>query len=206
MRWTAVIPVKRLSVAKSRLRMTGMDPRGRRALALALAVDTVGAVCRCAAVRRVVVVTDDAEATTALEPLGVTVVADQPDAGLNPALAHGAAQAATLAPGDGIAVLSADLPALRPAELADALRMAAGYPRAFLPDAAGTGTTLLTARPGVSLDPRYGPGSRAAHRDSGAVELPGNFPSLRRDVDTPGDLAEAARLGLGNATATLVRR
>ncbi|HEX5493662.1 MAG TPA: 2-phospho-L-lactate guanylyltransferase [Mycobacteriales bacterium] len=206
MRWTAVIPVKRLAAAKTRLQVAGMDAADRRALALALAVDTVGAVCGCAAVRRVMVVTDDVEAAMTLEPLGVTVVGDEPDAGLNPALAHGATQAARLAPGDGVAVLSADLPALRAAELAGALRVASAHPRAFLPDAAGTGTTLLTARPGVPLDPRYGPDSRAAHRDSGAVELPGRWPSLRRDVDTPGDLAEAARLGLGSATRGLVRR
>lgn len=204
--WTVVVPVKRLAVAKTRLHMAGLGAKDHRALALALAVDTVSAVRDCPVVDRVVVVTDDAEATGALEALGATVISDEPDAGLNPALAHGAARAAGLAPGHGVAVLSADLPALRSAELAEALGVAAGHPRAFLPDAAGTGTTLLTARPGIALDPRYGPDSRAAHRASGAVELPGRWPSLRRDVDTPADLADAARLGLGAATRALVAR
>ena len=98
-------------------------------------------------------------------------------------------------------MLSADLAALRPAELAAALAAAEEWPRAFVPDAAGAGTTLLTARPGVGLDARYGAGSRAAHRDSGAVELAGDWPSLRRDVDTPADLAAATALGVGPATS-----
>lgn len=204
MRWSVVVPVKRLALAKTRLQEAGRAAESHRALALALAVDTVSAALACPAVARVVVVTDDAEAASALARTGASVVGDEPDAGLNPALRHGARQAVLLAPGDGVAVLSSDLPALRPDELAAALRAAGEQPRAFVPDAAGTGTTLLTARPGVALEPRYGKESRAAHRASGAVELHGDWPSLRRDVDTPADLAEAARLGLGGATRAIV--
>jgi 2-phospho-L-lactate guanylyltransferase len=103
-------------------------------------------------------------------------------------------------------VLTADLPALRPAELEAALRVAASVPgRAFVPDAPGTGTTLLAAPPGVSLDPRFGPESAARHLASRARRLEGDWPSLRRDVDTAADLAEAERLGLGPHTAALRR-
>lgn len=201
MRWSVVVPVKRLPAAKTRLRNGRWAPADHAALALALAVDTVRAAAGCPAVARVLVVTDDAEAGRAVGALGAVVVRDEPDAGLNPALAHGAAAAGRLAPADGVAVLSADLPALRPAELAAALAAAAGADRAFVPDAAGTGTTLLAAAPGAALDPRYGPDSRAGHRGSGAVELIGDWPSLRRDVDTPADLAAAAALGVGPATS-----
>lgn len=200
MRWSVVVPVKRLPVAKSRLADPRRAPADHAALALALALDTVRAAAGSAAVARVVVVTDDADAGRAVRTLDAVVVRDEPDAGLNPALVHGASAAQRLAPEDGVAVLSADLPALRPAELTAALSAAAGTSRAFVPDAAGTGTTLLAAGPGTALDPRYGPGSRAGHRASGAVELAGDWPSLRRDVDTAADLAEAAALGLGPAT------
>ncbi len=92
--------------------------------------------------------------------------------------------------------LTGDLPALRPADLALAL---AGLPvrarRGFVPDAAGTGTALLAAPPGVALDPRFGPGSAAAHAASGAVRLDGGWPTLRQDVDTAADLAAAPRWG-----------
>lgn len=194
------MPVKRLEVAKSRLYAPGRPRPEHAALALALTLDTVRAAGANPAVARVVVVTDDPEAAEAVRAAGAVVVADEPDAGLNPALAHGAARAAALAPGDGVALLSADLPALRPAELAAALEAAAAHPRSFVPDAAGSGTTLLAAVPGVPPDPRFGAGSAAAHRGSGAVPLDGPWPSLRRDVDTPADLAAAAALGLGPAT------
>lgn len=195
-----VVPVKRLDVAKTRLYAPGRARPDHEALALALALDTVAAALAAAPVARVVVVTDDREAAAGVRSCGALVVGDAPGAGLNPALAHGAAAAAELAPGTAVAVLSADLPALRPAELAAALEAAAACPRAFVADATGTGTTLLAAAAGVRLDPRFGPGSAGVHRASGAVALDGSWPSLRRDVDTAADLVAAGRLGLGPAT------
>lgn len=202
--WSLVMPVKRLAVAKSRLRST-LPAVDHDALVLAICLDTVLAALDCRAVARVVVVTDDERAGAALQGAGALIVADEPDAGLNPALQHGAAAAALLAPRDPVAVLSADLPALRPAELADALAAAGEHHRAFVADAAGTGTTLLAAAPGQPLHAAYGTDSRAAHAAAGAVELTGDWPSLRRDVDTAADLRAAAALGLGPHTATLFR-
>lgn len=201
MRWSIVIPVKRLPLAKTRLYDGSRPQAAHRRLALALAVDTVAAALACHAVHRVVAVTDDPDAASELAGRGATVVPDLPDRGLNAAITYGASRATAFDPADGIAVLSADLPALRPAELAGALARAAAYPRSFLPDAAGTGTALLAAWPGTALEPRFGIGSCAAHRASGAVELRGDWPSLRLDVDTTDDLAAAANLGLGPATA-----
>ena len=98
--------------------------------------------------------------------------------------------------------MAADLPALGAAELARALGEAAHARQAFVADTAGTGTTLYTAGPGVVFSPRFGPGSREAHRSAGAVELllPG-LDGLRRDVDTIADLRDAARIGLGPHTS-----
>ena len=63
--WTAVIPVKRLSAAKSRLR--GAVPAARHAdLALAMVRDTVTSVLAGAAVAELLVVTDDPEAAVAV--------------------------------------------------------------------------------------------------------------------------------------------
>ncbi len=195
-----MVPVKRLQVAKTRLDAPGRPRPDHAALVLALAVDTVAAAVAAGAVARVLVVTDDPTAAAAVRAAGAVVVRDEPDAGLNPALAYGATRALGADPAAGVALLSADLPALRPAELSAALAAAAGHPRSFVPDAAGDGTTLLATRPGVAVDPRYGAGSAAAHLASGAVGLAGDWPSLRRDVDTAADLLAAAGLGLGPAT------
>jgi 2-phospho-L-lactate/phosphoenolpyruvate guanylyltransferase len=227
--WAVVLPVKRLAAGKSRLRgaVTGVP---HEQLALALVLDTAAAALASPAVARVVAVTDDPEAAEALAALGAHTVPDPPGAGLNAAFAHGA----SLVAGAPVAALAGDLPALRPAELAAALRAAehlqartqaqaqargatagpgAAAPatggatgaRRFAADADGTGTVLLTVPPGGDLDPRFGPGSAAAHAASGAVPLDGAWPGLRRDVDTAADLAAAAALGLGPHTAELLR-
>jgi 2-phospho-L-lactate/phosphoenolpyruvate guanylyltransferase len=203
--WSLVIPVKVLARAKSRL--AAHAGASRSALALAMAADTVSAAVACPAVCAVVVVTDDAEAASVLGALGAVVVADEPEGGLNPALTHGAAIAAARWPASGTGALAADLPAVRPGELDHGLRAAAGWPEAFVPDAAGTGTTMYTARPGVAFQPRFGPGSAGRYRSAGAAELllP-DAPGLRRDVDTPDDLLGAAALGLGPRTAALEAR
>jgi hypothetical protein len=93
--WSVVIPVKVLARAKSRL--AGLAGPARSELALAMAADTVRAAAACPVVATVVVVTDDPAAASALGALGAWVVADEPDAGLNPALAHGAAMAGVVA-------------------------------------------------------------------------------------------------------------
>jgi 2-phospho-L-lactate/phosphoenolpyruvate guanylyltransferase len=197
--WSLVIPVKVLALAKSRL--TGLAGPHRAQLALAMAADTVAAAAACRAVGPVIVVTDDPAAAAELSGLGALVLPDQPGDGLNPALAFGAAYAADRWPGRGRAGMAADLPALGADELGRALAGAAEVQQAFVADAAGTGTTLYTAGPGIAFSPRFGPGSRAAHRSAGAVELliPG-LDGLRRDVDTVADLEDAARIGLGPRT------
>jgi 2-phospho-L-lactate guanylyltransferase len=194
------VPLKPLALAKSRLApAAGAD---RPALALAFAMDTVAGALACAAVRSVVVVTDDPRAASELSALGARILPDSPAAGLNAALAHGARTVRGRRPGAAVAALNAYLPALRPGELQRVLDTAAAFPRAFLADAAGIGTTLLSAAPDVELDPSFGGPSRLRHSASGAAEilLPG-VETVRRDVDTGADLRAAALLGLGRYTS-----
>jgi 2-phospho-L-lactate guanylyltransferase len=203
-RWCLVVPVKRLALAKTRLAPVAGPHRAD--LALAFALDTVEAALGCDLVRAVVAVTDEPDAAGALAGLGATVVADEPDAGLNPALVHGAVVARAAHPDCGVGALSADLPALRQGELATALLEAAGRDVSFVRDAGGDGTTLLLARHGVAFEPRFGTGSARQHAEAGAVELTGDLTSVRRDVDTEHDLAVAAALGLGPRSRAVVGR
>jgi 2-phospho-L-lactate/phosphoenolpyruvate guanylyltransferase len=200
--WSVLMPVKVLVQAKSRL--AGLAGSRRGELALALACDTAAAVLGCDRAARTVVITDDPVAGTALAELGAVVVPDEPRDGLNAALRYGAAHVCARWPGSGLAALSADLPALRPAEIGRALRAASAWPSAFVADAAGDGTTLYTAAPGVAFRPAFGLRSRARHAAGGATELDlAGVPGLRRDVDTPADLSDAAGLGLGPRSAPL---
>jgi 2-phospho-L-lactate guanylyltransferase len=158
-------------------------------------------------VRDVAVVTDDALAARRLAALGARIVPDAPRAGLNAALTHGATVVRAFRPDAPLAALNADLPALRPPELARVLDAAAEFPRAFLPDAAAIGTTLLTAAPGSALRPGFGTDSRARHRASGAEELRLDaVDSVRQDVDTGEDLRAALALGVGPRPAAAAAR
>ncbi|MFD7938040.1 2-phospho-L-lactate guanylyltransferase [Streptomyces sp. NPDC059755] len=206
MQWTLVIPLKPLALAKSRLADTATDGL-RPGLALAFAEDTVAAALASPAVRDVAVVTDDALAGRVLAALGARIVADEPRGGLNAALTHGAAAVRAFRPDSPLAALNADLPALRPSELARVLEAALEFPRSFLPDAAGIGTTLLAVAAGRELLPEFGTDSRARHRTSGAVELrPEGVDSVRQDVDTGEDLRAALSLGVGPRTAAAAAR
>ncbi|HTI26311.1 MAG TPA: 2-phospho-L-lactate guanylyltransferase [Kutzneria sp.] len=197
-----VVPVKRLDRAKSRLVGAADggvgDPRAHADLVVAVALDTILAASAADGVRDVVVVTSDPMLTAVLRAEGIRCVAEA-EPGLNEAYRHGASVLGGSGPGRHVGALQADLPALRSAELAAAIAAADGK-RAFVPDRQGTGTTLLIGAPDEPLDPRFGVGSAEAHRASGAIELIGDWPSLRCDVDTEADLAVAAQLGLGART------
>ena len=198
---TVVVPLKPPSEGKSRLAPAVGSLRPQ--LALAFALDTVAAARRCPAVTRVVAVCDDEQAAAQLALAGAVVIPDAPTAGLNAALEQGARYARTVLGAGAVAAMSADLPALRPAELARVLGAAGAHPRAFLADTQGVGTTLLSAGAGVPLLPAFGGESRTAHAASGAVELRlDDVASVRRDVDTGADLRVALALGAGRHTLT----
>jgi 2-phospho-L-lactate guanylyltransferase len=188
-----LIPAKALPEAKSRLLPASADDAAHRRLVRAIRADTLAAAGAADGVARVVVVTDRPGEPGAFVQTGT---------GLNAALREAARHAAASWPADGVVALVGDLPALRPVELAAALSAAAEQPRSFVADAPGTGTTLLAARPGIPLDPAFGPGSAARHRARAAGLDAG--PGLRHDVDTAADLDAAATLGLGPATAAVL--
>ncbi|MDQ6937276.1 MAG: 2-phospho-L-lactate guanylyltransferase [Actinomycetota bacterium] len=200
MRWTVIVPMRARAHAKSRLRAASDSDRAHLQLVDAIRHDCVTAL-RCAgAVARVVVV---AEQPAEIEGSGVTVLAEPPAAGLNGALRFAANEAARRWPGDAIAAVVGDLAALRAADIDAALTAAGDFLRAAVLDRQGTGTTMLTARPGCDLDPRFGPGSAQRHRASGAQILLAP-PGLTTDVDTREDLVEAQRIGVGDRTALVL--
>lgn len=201
-KWAIVVPVKRLDAAKTRLQL---DPDVRIELALAIASDTVRAALACPRTAVVIAVSDDERATPVLRALGAVVVPDHPDAGLNPALQHGASVPEVPA-GAGVAALAADLPALRPEDLTDVLEATGQHGIVVVADASGAGTTLLAAAEASRFRPMFGADSRARHVASGAVDLSGSAgSSLRSDVDTMADLTAAHALGLGPATTRVVQ-
>lgn len=190
-----LIPVKPPGIGKTRL--VGVPVEQRVALATAFAIDTVSACLATPGVAHVLVTTDDARFASILTALGADACPDGGH-GLNQALVQAAAEGARRWPGLRPVALCADLPALRPSDLAAALESAAGR-SSYVADAAGTGTTLYAASYD-DFDPRFGVDSAAAHRAAGAEPVAGALPGLRHDVDDLVSLQEAAALGVGPAT------
>lgn len=200
--WVVVVPVKRSAQGKSRLEVPGAD---RAELARAIALDTIEAAARCELVLQVVVVSDDpalARESAAIPALRFVPEGDAQ--GLDAAIATGVH---AIDPGGRMprAALLGDLPALRPADLADALRAAASVDRAVVADAEGTGSTLVTARAGVAWASSFGDGSFARHTALGCAALAiAEASTLRRDVDTAAQLDAALALGVGSRTAAVL--
>lgn len=199
-----VIAVKRLAAAKTRLAPV-FSAATREGVVLAMLIDTITAAAAVPAVQSITVVTPDDVAGEAARQLGARVLPDPTPQGhrnpLNNAIA--AAEEAVRAETSNIVVLQGDLPALQPQELSEAIAAARAYPRSYVGDRHGTGTSALIAL-GVELDPQFGQDSAERHRHSGAIELTGAWPGLRCDIDTPDDLLIARRLGVGATTVQAI--
>lgn len=193
-----VVPVKRLAQAKSRVALGSRELRHE--LALAFSLDTLDAVRRCPGVRAVVVVTDEPQIRRRCLGRHGWIVADDAPSGLNAAIRRGAAVADALHPGTAVAAVMADLPTLRPEELAEALDEAGRHAAAYVADTDGSGTTLLAARRALDLTPCFGPDSARRHDALGAVPVAARVPTLRRDVDTLDDIRLALAMGVGRWT------
>ncbi|MFG3101195.1 hypothetical protein ACGFZL_11850 [Streptomyces sp. NPDC048182] len=141
-------------------------------LAHAFFLDTLCAVRATPGTGPIVVVTGDPLAAEQAGVLGAEVCAEGPDPTPAAAARRGCARAARLAPGTPVALLRADLPALRPADLTTALTRARAHPNAYATDASGTLTTLSTTRFPRVPGPGLGPGSPAHHRARGSYPLP----------------------------------
>ena len=199
MPWSAVVPVKSLAAAKSRLaaRVASED------LALAFAQDTISALLATPQISRVITATADPLVSAWARAAGAEVFDDTNHEGINVAAA--AAAAACIPELDDVLIVLADLPCLTSASLEHVLDAATAHRVSFVADADGTGTTMWCGISGAPVASRFGPQSREAHLQAGAVDLVASDRSAhlalaRRDVDTEDDLAHALALGVGAAT------
>lgn len=198
LRVVAVVPVKPLESAKSRL---ALPAEHRRALALAFALDTVAALAGTAYVVGVLVVTSDETVADRVRRLGARVAHDR-GSGLGTAVRDGLRGASAWHPDAGVAVVPADLPCLTPADVGEVLHAAAADPGrgSFVPDRAGSGTTFVVHAAGLEVRTGYGPASADRHRALGLRPLDDAPRGARHDIDTVEDLLGACALGVGAQT------
>jgi 2-phospho-L-lactate guanylyltransferase len=200
-RWHILIPVRGTTASKTRILPAASDGFRRRELALAFASDAIIAAMTSNAVTEVSVITGDLDAGSLFTDLGATVIPEAGTEGLNAAIRHGLRSVGESHPLWYRAVLMSDVPTLTASDLDAVLELACRYRLGVVPDAAGTGTVMLTAAPGAMPVPHFGIGSHARHRSVGMQSLVTDLSAtLRRDVDTPADLAAAIELGVGPHT------
>jgi 2-phospho-L-lactate/phosphoenolpyruvate guanylyltransferase len=190
MKATAVVPVKRFALAKSRL-APGVDETRKPELVAAMIADVLEAIGRARMIERTIVVSQEPRAAELAAAAGAELVDDFEDASHSAAALAGIAVARS----EGarcVALLPGDCPLLDPRELD---RMLTGVPDpyvAVIPDRHGTGTNALVLAPPGAIEPSFGEGSKERHVEAArAVGIPfgvEELPSLGLDLDTPADI------------------
>lgn len=195
----AIVPVKPLDTAKSRLAGV-LAPPQRRRLMLTMLDDVLGALARTPAVAQTFVVTADAEVARAAASRGLRTIAEPEARGLNAGVKAGL-EAAARARFARALVLPADLPLLSAEDLARLTAGAhpAGRPQVTLvPAADGDGTNALLVAPPDALVPRFGPRSFLSHLGQALgrrLDLQVlHLASVAVDIDTPADLTHLEKL------------
>lgn len=189
MRLHAIVPVKALERAKSRL-APALGPAERRLLALEMLARVLAALGR-APVERVWVVSGDEAVLTMAAARGATPLPETAD--LNPALER-AREAARVAGADAVVVVPADVPLVTPADIAAlAALLADGADVALAPDEAGLGTNALALRAAAGLPFAFGADSAPRHLHAaaarGLIARVHRSPTLALDVDDAPSLA-----------------
>jgi 2-phospho-L-lactate/phosphoenolpyruvate guanylyltransferase len=191
----AIVPVKDLTLAKSRLSSV-LSANERRALVLGLLDRTLEILRSSRVIRASLVVTPDAEVMKLAASLGVESVRETRP-GYNMALNEARLAARRRFPAYAPLVLAPDLPWLSGDDIV-ALAERVVSPRVLViaPDAAGDGTNALAGWPVESL--RFAFGANSCHEHATQATINGwlvemyRSPGTGRDVDTPADLANFA--------------
>jgi 2-phospho-L-lactate guanylyltransferase len=194
-RWV-IVPVKRLTAAKSRLQ-PALSARQRRILAGKLLDHTLKVLRGLKAIEGILVVSKDRAVLAAARKFGALSVPEGKCDGLNRALTRAAAEAVVRG-AEAVMVLPADLPLLSTEDLIRAMRMANLPPFVVVaPDRAEQGTNLLyMAPPGVvrfSFGQRSFQKHRQAARRAGVEPAICRRPALAHDIDRPEDLEDLNR-------------
>jgi 2-phospho-L-lactate/phosphoenolpyruvate guanylyltransferase len=204
--WTAIIPVKPWRIAKSRLAL----PIGlRAALSQAFLLDVLEAVASAAGIDAIVIISAENGVAPVAERYGAVLICEPPSGGfgmLNRSIGVARDWARANTSSASLVVVPSDLPSLTAGSVSDALDVLGEHHRAFVPDAGGHGTTLLSALRDGLLEPSFGPHSAFEHLHSGHREVTAVDPRVRRDVDYLPDLTEAEALGVGRHTARTLER
>jgi 2-phospho-L-lactate/phosphoenolpyruvate guanylyltransferase len=194
----AIIPVKSLAAAKSRLAPI-LSLRQRRRLMLSMLEHTLGVLTRIRRIKGTIVVSKDAAVRSAARRAGAVFVQEKLHDGMNRALTRAAKEAVRRGAG-AVMILPVDLPLLDAGELGRVIRASKKPPAVtIVPDRTDRGTNLLLAAPPGAIRFSFGKNSRRRHaaaaRKAGAALVVLHRPALAEDIDRPDDLLAVQDLG-----------
>lgn len=184
----AIVPVKRFSAAKQRLRsVLSADERAR--LAEAMLCDVLVAL-RPARLGGILVVTADTAAAEIGRSFGACIVGDRLEAGVNMAVKQGFQ--AVRAQGAPVVIIAADVPFATSDDIAQALTGLERHSVVLAPAITDGGTNLLAMRSNNLIEPCFGEQSFARHHElARTAKLSCGICDVARlghDIDRPGDL------------------
>lgn len=213
MRTWALVPLKNLAQAKSRL-SPAADPATRRELVLAMAEDVLSVLGQVEGIERILLVSNEPEAGSLLRHPGLDVFYSSDHEGLNLELEQAAAHAAN-GGAERVLILHADLPWLSRGSLQRFIDNCPEDAVCIARDKIGTGTNAVLAPLPLPLPLVFGVESlpkfraEAAARDLGLQVA--DDPHLAQDIDRPADFErllgeQPAGEPPGDSTLHLIRR
>lgn len=203
--WT-VIPVKRLSEAKSSLSAV-FGPEQRQRLVLAMLADVLNAVRQAPSISGTAVVSPDKKVLDFARLHGAADVAEpglELNAALKLAVDHVVGLGAT-----SVLIIPGDLPLLKATDIENLTAMAAAQRDVVIAPSKAKGTNALLLRPPDIINLRFGGESFPLHV-SGAIQA-GVKPHIYRsqtvalDIDKPEGLLSVETQGLGTRTHDFLR-
>lgn len=185
----AIVPVKRLGLAKARLAPV-LSRSERAELARTMLHDVLTMLCATPPLAGIVVVSGDPTVAKLAALFDARVVADVIESGVNSAVRQGLK---TLdASSAGALVVPADVPFATSVDLQVVIRELDQHPIVLVPALSDGGTNTLAMRRPDLIVPSFGDGSFARHqalaRDAGLGCSIVRSEGLGRDIDCPRDL------------------
>jgi len=197
----AIIPLKRLSLAKSSL-SKALTPSQRQELVLNMLADVLNAVHRARSVEASIVVSPDEEVLKFARTCGAIGFADygaRLNDSLELAIKHAMAKGAT-----SMLILPSDIPLLTSADVENIISIASSPRAAVIAPSKDNGTNALFLRPADAMNLRFGGESFPAHlaeaRAAGIRPQVYRSTTVGTDIDEIEDLLNIDVNGLGTQT------
>ncbi len=160
MKYYALVPVKSLSLAKSRL-APYLSLEQREVLVLDMLEHVLHVLHSCSTIEQVAVVSADPQVLQRAREWEARPMREE-RAGHNPALTA-AAQRLRAEGASALLTISADLPLLTTYDVESMIALSRRFEVTLAPSREGTGTSAMLMRPPLAVPYRFGPNSRERH-------------------------------------------